>query len=438
MLLVALVASSVAWWLGLYLLARDTTDAALRRAGLGLVAYALALAFAPFGGNIADAAGYVLAGLPALIWTGVLLALLPAGHRWRGPAERAWRWIVLPLGTAELVAAAVVGGAWEPLTAALVLAPLVAALVLLLRQRVPGGLRRGAVVLVSVLFVLGVALLLVPLEVLPVSVVMAGVGLDLAVLGVVLAVSNALEAGESVAADLRRSAAGAAIAAVVFGGQIGLVAFGADDTDALRPLAFGVVGAAIGVVTLASPLQGIIDRLVFTGSPGLRAERADLRDAADALPRRDQRQVLADLDDDGFTRLVRDALRNYGDLGKLVSSPLIALPAIDTRLQRPDHADHALERATELKALLLESIERLRPRDQEFGTSEEWRYYNALYFPYVAGIRPYRRQPDLSGLDETSRRAFDWLRRYVPERTLYNWQNAAARVVALDLRSRDT
>lgn len=119
-----------------------------------------------------------------------------------------------------------------------------------------------------------------------------------------------------------------------------------------------------------------------------------------------------------------------------MASPLTDLLAIDKRLVEHGRADNPLDRATELKAMLLESIDRLKPRDQEFGTSDEWRYFNALYFPYVAGIRPYRRQPDLSGLDETSRRAFDWFRRYVPERTLYNWQNAAARVVAKDLRTR--
>ncbi|WP_166354326.1 hypothetical protein [Phytoactinopolyspora limicola] len=41
-----------------------------------------------------------------------------------------------------------------------------------------------------------------------------------------------------------------------------------------------------------------------------------------------------------------------------------------------------------------------------------------------------------AGPAASSRRAFDWLRRYVPELTLYNWQNAAAKVVTLDLRTR--
>ncbi|WP_116947455.1 hypothetical protein [Jiangella endophytica] len=440
MLVLAVAAFCVAWWLGLYLAGRDPGDAAMRRAGLGLVSYALALALTPFDGSVVDALGYVLAGLPALIWTGVLLALLPHGAPWRGPAERAWRFAVLPLGVAELVAAAVVGGGWEPLTAVLVLLPLAAALWLVLRARTaPLELRQGVVVLATLLFGLGAVAVLVPMGWLPDGVVLAAVGVDLVVLGVVVAVTNALEAGEALGADLRRSAVGALLAAIVFGGQVGLVALASGDgdaDDALRALTFGVVGAAIAVVTLASVVQAAVDRLAFAGTPALRESRAELRDASDALPRRDERRHLDDLDDDAFTRLVRDALRNYGDLGKLVSSPLLALPAVDDRLAGSGRDGHALDRATELKALLLESIERLRPRDADFGTSEEWRHFNALYFPYVAGIRPYRRQPDLSGLDDTSRRAFDWLRRYVPERTLYNWQNAAARVVAHDLRTR--
>lgn len=441
MLVLAVAAFSVAWWLGLYLAGRDPGDPAMRRAGLGLVSYALALALAPFDGTVVDALGYVLAGLPALIWTGVLLALLPGDAPWRAPAERAWRFAVLPLGVAELTAAAIVGGAWEPLTAVLVLLPLAAALWLVLRARSgPFELRQGVVVLATLLFGLGVAAVLVPAGWLPGGLVLAAVGVDLVVLGVVVAVTNALEAGEALGADLRRSAVGALLAAVVFGGQVGLVTLatagdGRTD-DALRALAFGVVGAAIAVVTLASAVQAAVDRLAFAGTPELRESRAELRAASDALPRRDERHHLDDLDDDAFARLVRDALRHYGDLGKLVSSPLLALPAVDARLAGSGRDRNALDRAAELKALLLESIERLRPRDADFGTSEEWRHYNALYFPYVAGIRPYRRQPDLSGLDDTSRRAFDWLRRYVPERTLYNWQNAAARLVAHDLRTR--
>lgn len=90
-----------------------------------------------------------------------------------------------------------------------------------------------------------------------------------------------------------------------------------------------------------------------------------------------------------------------------------------------------------MKQLLTESITRLKPPNKgDFGSSEEWRYYNALYFPYVAGLKPYSRRAEYNGLDPAEQEALDWFRTYVPERTLYNWQNAAARLVAQDLRER--
>ncbi|NEE03369.1 hypothetical protein [Phytoactinopolyspora halotolerans] len=437
MLGLTLVAFTIAWWLGLYLLGRDPWRATMRRAGLGLLAYALALAFAPFDGALPEHAHEVLAGLPALIWSGVLIALLPADHRWRARADRLWSAGAVPAGVTSLVLATAAGGPWRVVAAAVVLAPLLVSVAALIRARRGHGIRDGLVILASLLFGLGVAALLMPMGWLPDVLVIGAIGVDLLVLGAVVAASNAVESGEALATDLRRSAMGAGLVALVLGGQFGLVAVGTADPDGLLPLAFGVVGTAVAVVTLASPLQAVLDRLVFAGAAEVRTQRAELRDAADALPRRNEHERLAKLDDDGFARLVREALRHYGDLGKLLANPLTALPAIDKRLVERGREDHSLDRAIELKAMLLECIERLKPPDQEFGTSEEWRHYNALYFPYVAGLRPYRRQPDLSGMDETSRRAFDWFRRYVPERTLYNWQNAATRVVAADLRTRD-
>ena len=85
--------------------------------------------------------------------------------------------------------------------------------------------------------------------------------------------------------------------------------------------------------------------------------------------------------------------------------------------------------------LLAERIAALKPRgDEDFGTSEEWRYYNSLYFPYVVGVRAYAQNATAAGLDPTARRAWQWLVTEVPQRSLHNWQNAAARVIAADLR----
>ena len=95
-------------------------------------------------------------------------------------------------------------------------------------------------------------------------------------------------------------------------------------------------------------------------------------------------------------------------------------------------------RATELKVVLSESIERLRPPNGEtIGTTDEWRHYNALYIPYVLGLKPHRRGFSLEeGVDTAVQPILDWFRTQVPERTLYNWQNKAAELVAQDLRDR--
>ena len=185
---------------------------------------------------------------------------------------------------------------------------------------------------------------------------------------------------------------------------------------------------------LADPLAGVLDRLVFSRSPALRAERAALRSTEAALPLR-AHNPLDELDDDTFARLTRRALGHYGDLSKLVASPLTALPAIDERLAARGAADQPLERANELKALLADRIAALKPRDGgDFGTSEQWRHYNSLYFPYVVGVRAYAQNATAAGLDPVARQAWQWLVTEVPQRSLHNWQNAAARVIAADLR----
>lgn len=201
-------------------------------------------------------------------------------------------------------------------------------------------------------------------------------------------------------------------------------------------LLFTSLAIAITVQVLADPLAGVFDRLAFSKSPALRADRAALRHTGAALPLR-QQHPLADVDDVTFVRLTRRALGHYGDLSKLVASPLTVLPVIDERLAARGAPDHPVERANELKAVLAEGISRLKPRDGgDFGTTEEWRYYNSLYFPYVVGVRAYAQNATASGLDPIARQAWQWFVTEVPQRSLHNWQNATARLIAADLRGR--
>ena len=199
-------------------------------------------------------------------------------------------------------------------------------------------------------------------------------------------------------------------------------------------LLFTSLAIAIAINVLADPLAGMLDRLAFSRSPALRADRAALRRTEAALPLRSA-NPLDGVDDDTFARLTRRALGHYGDLSKLVASPLTALPIIDERLAARGAPDQPLERANELKALLADRIARLKPRDGgEFGTTEQWRYYNSLYFPYVVGVRAYAQNATAAGLDPVARQAWQWFVTEVPQRSLHNWQNAAARLIAADLR----
>ncbi|GIV97236.1 MAG: hypothetical protein KatS3mg057_1893 [Herpetosiphonaceae bacterium] len=155
-----------------------------------------------------------------------------------------------------------------------------------------------------------------------------------------------------------------------------------------------------------------------------------------ALPRIRTDVDLATIDEAEFTRLTRRALSHYGDLTRLASNPLTALPMLVKRLEQRGAPQDPIERAAELKALLAESIERLKPRGKgDFGTSDEWRYYNALYFPYIVGLRPYSRRASHQHIDDpAAKAALEWFQSAVPERTLYNWQTAATNLIAHDLR----
>ncbi|MGH8794872.1 MAG: hypothetical protein ACRDXX_19805 [Stackebrandtia sp.] len=424
MLIVSVAAFAVAAWLGCYLLARDARKPLLRRMSAGLLGYALAIACLDV-----PVLGTALLGVPAVAWTGVLLRL---------PADRSasrqdvwWLRVYVPVMSAALAAA------WSDATAskaavfAVLAAGLGGAFALTARRQFGRDRAAGLLLAITVLLALGMAALLLGLEVGPPTLWLVAVGVDLVVFGLIVAWYDALDEGQRLRADMLRSAAAAAATASLFGGQVALAMIvGPGDTGVLVALLYGCVGGAIAVQVLAAPLQRIADRVALPES--VRRDRAELRDAVDALPRRGS---LLDVDDAEFARLTRRALSNYAELGRLVSSPLTALPVIDERLAARRADDLPLERAAELKSLLRESIARLKP-EGDFGVNDEWRHYNSLYYVYVVGLRPYNQRARHAGLSPDARKALEWFRTAVPQRSLHNWQNAAARLVADALRGR--
>jgi hypothetical protein len=402
MLALQVAAYAIALWLGCYLLARQPLTRSLVFTGLGLLVYAGALAADALAGaapTVEQVPGWLrliewpLRLGPAACWLLAMVELVPALRRPDLPIQRA----------------------------------------------------RPLVLLTTLFLGLGTGLLLAPVGWLPPSWVLLGIGVDLLALGWVVVALDALDAGERLRSDFARSLATALLVLVLLGGQVVLaLALTASFSVVSIALLLGVTAGAIALPAFWDHLQELMDRAVFGGGSPIGESRSALRAAASALPRQRPSDDLLALSEDEFAALTRRALSSLGDVPKLAASALTRLPAIDERLARRGARGDLLERAAELRALLAESVARLKPQDgADFGTTDAWRHYNALYFPYVVGLRPYQRRlvsdrskgaptPD----DEVRRAAMRWLRAEVPVRTLFNWQRAAARLVAMDLRQR--
>jgi hypothetical protein len=444
------VVFTLSGWLGLYLLSRDPRKPVLALAALGLCGFALVVALdavritSGMHAHLLSQLEIYLVAVPSVAWFAVLVELARPCDSWRARTRELL--LVGGVGALTLLAAMLAGGVAGPLRAGhllmfavISLSTLGAMAAAVLRPKQPVSVA-GVVVVATLFFALSNAILIIPLGLVPSWLALASTGFDVLALGVAVALWDAFDEGQALRADMLRSFAGCSAVALLFGGQalVGLAITRKEPTAqiALTVLLFTTLAIAITVQVLADPLAGVLDRLAFSKSPKLRADRAALRHTGAALPLRSV-DPLVNVDDETFARLTRRALGHYGDLTKLVASPLTALPVIDERLAARGAPDHPVERANELKAVLADGIARLKPRDGgDFGTTEQWRHYNALYFPYVVGVRAYAQNATAAGLDPTARQAWQWLVTEVPQRSLHNWQNAAARLIAADLRGR--
>jgi hypothetical protein len=438
---------SLSWWLGLYLLARDPRKPVLAFSAVGLCTFALAVALdavrlVTHSAALGHVEIYVVA-IPGVAWVAVLIELARPGDS--GRARSLEVLLVGVVAALTLVGATMAGTVEGPLRLGHVVMSLVISVstvyamiaALVRRRKIPVV---GLIITATLFFALANAILIIPLGLVPSWLAMASTGCDVLGLGVAVAIWDAFDEGQALRGDMLRSFTGAGAVVLLLGGQmlIGLALTSHQPTAqiALTVLLFTSLAIVSAVQVLADPLAGLLDRMVFSRSPMLRAHRETLRRTQSALPLRSA-DPLDNFDDDTFARLTRRALGHYGDLSKLVANPLTGLPAIDERLTARGAPDEPLERAIELKALLADRIARLKPRDGgDFGTTEQWRYYNSLYFPYVVGVRAYAQNATAAGLDPTARQAWQWFVTEVPQRSLHNWQNAAAKLIAADLRGR--
>lgn len=451
---VQVVIYGIALWLGVYLINRNPAKPRLLLTGLGLMTYSVSLALDLLAGYAKEGTVSILLNLhilmvylPPVLWSGVAVLLLPEDYPPREIIRRGWAFFALPVAVLMVLVGASTGAldgsAGDINTFRLVVSGGVLALLLMsvivLLKAFPLSMRRdamGIALLATLFFCLGVGLWLFPLGWIPRHLMLLGIGIDLLFLGGVIAVFDAFDEGEALRQHMVHSFDAALLAASILSVQVVIVmALDTGATFAMMLLLLLMIATGILWQTMAGRIQFVVDRVVFGGGSRVGVSRQQLRSAGEALSRMDETVQADMLDEQEFTRLTRRALSHFNDLPRLASSPLTRLPLIDARLSVQAISGDTLERAAELRALLMESIERLKPRGEgAFGTSDAWRFYNALYFPYVQGVKPYSRRFINEEHDDATREALAWFRSAVPERTLYNWQTAAAALIAQDIR----
>jgi len=417
---IAVPAFALTWWAACYLVGRDPARPASWRAAAALAAYAIGIVVWTVAPE--STAAQVLICAPALLWAGTAIALLPPSLPERRQIDLGW--LVLSGLVVVMTVALPQAGRL------VVLAPLAGGLVLLwrFRDQVRPPMLPAALVVAAVLYSAGLAALLFPLDPGPSGLVLAAVGLDLLMLAFLVAVAEAIDVGERLRPDLIRSATAALTATVLAGGLALLTMLAAPDETWVTILQFVLVGLVLTLVGLAGPIHRVLDTIAFWSDDRLRQDRAALFLLADALPRHRQRHRLITTTEEDFVRFTRQALDNFENVGRLMRSPLTDLPAVDHRLTGRA-IEQPLARAIELRTVLQDAVERLRPSGP-FDVTDDWRHFNALHYCTVLGLNPYERRQRTDGLDRDARRALDWMRRYVPRRVLRRWQTEGAGMVA--------
>jgi len=265
----------------------------------------------------------------------------------------------------------------------------------------------------------------------------------LGALSAAVAMHSALLLGKDIRRDVVYSLVGLATLLALYLGGVGVLT-GFDDVRH-RLVALLLAALVTSGHTLPDAARAWLDRAFFT--PAVRQERAAARAYADVLavqpagPHPDLGTAKA------FDDAVRRALTHLSDPTKLATSPLLNLVVVAQGVREQHLEDNRLNRAIVLKEVLLELLDRLRPHDGVGRvTSNAWRFYNCLYYPYVRGISRRRAPTVLRQMVERRKRegsarsdleqVVDWLVQ-VNEDTFYQWQRRGSDTIAAALRERE-
>jgi len=434
MFLLNLSSIALSSWLGFFLLTRGSHPR-LRLTAFGLIVYATALCFQP--SNISLA----IRLFPPIFWVGAILHIDQRITDAHPTMLKVWKWALTPL-TLLIAGMFLLNPFWfldfpfNWLPLLIGLSPLIWTLIPIqdyitfLQPRQVTGILFTA----TIFFGLGEGFLLFPATWIPQELLFPAIGMDLFFLGFCIAWFDAFDEGETFLPDMLRSFVLTLVITLIFAGQVGfVVALQTGLTEGMKILLTTTVLASILVSVFGNAIQNILDGFAFTRTPSVREARRRLVTESGILSRKDAGLDLSKLNEEERSRLTRRAFSHFGNLNRLASNPLTQLPVIETRLKERNIPDTTLDRATELKLILSEAILKLKPQGElDFDTTEEWKFYNSLFFPYVAGLRPYSRNQE-KGLVGFEMDALEWFQAFVPERTLHNWQNTAAKLVANDL-----
>jgi hypothetical protein len=276
----------------------------------------------------------------------------------------------------------------------------------------------------------------------------------LAALGYGIAHFGLLLEGQNIRRDFIYSLTGVALMNLLY---VGLLA-------TTGRLSVGGLLALVGLVTLTHTAfdsgRSALDRLFFDRAE--RAARAEARDYATslaavpvgspdllpapepALPDAPSAPEQAALDAEGekrFKDAVRKALTSLKSPPRLAQNQLLGLELVARRVAQAGHEDNRLNRVAELRELLVEQIEGLRPSDSGGArVGDAWRFYNVLYYPYVRELSRKAALAEARRLFEERRRAgqrepgeleqvLSWLAD-VDEDTFYKWQRRASDMIA--------
>lgn len=449
-----IITFTVVCWLGIYLLGRDARNSLTGNAGAGAAFYSAALGLfflssEPESPQMILKWGWGLLFLPAYFWSFTLAHLVQSDRSGMPVHNKPFSRIIMIVTVALSVSLVGVPALWDPgnqrpsdlglsLLALWLLFPLATGIATLYKipksdSMTGSGVR--AALIVTLFFTPGTGLILYPLKIIDPGWLLIGIAGDFILLGLLAARLDAFNLGENLIPEFSRTFCFSMALAALFGGQVALIIWlSTGPTFPMLVLLHFSIAAALVVGVFSDSMQAQVENWL-SRKKNADPEALDYRAVAKATLKIRPENDLLRLDPEAFYRHTRRALSEYANLPKLVKNPLIYLNAATIRLEEHSTRNTPLERARILKEILQEAVHRLKPgREGLFDETDEWRYFNALYYPYIIGLRPYSRKLTHHDLNEEVRQALHWFRHSVPERTLYNWQQTAARLIDQDLR----